>query len=141
MWQLTQGQPGWSTRWATEFYFRWLPSHDRSHPITVNLVNEAKEHLILRRETHLDQLVNKLREPRVRSVIEPILAGQRTPERLPDDDVQYVVDLGLVAKDGQLHIANPIYQEIIPRALIYTTQLTISRGPRPGTSSLMAGWT
>ncbi len=37
---------------------------------------EAKERIILRRETHIDQLVDKLREERVRSVIEPILAGQ-----------------------------------------------------------------
>ncbi|HRI55810.1 MAG TPA: ATP-binding protein [Anaerolineae bacterium] len=129
MWQLTQGQPWLVNALGYEVCFEMAAGRERSHPITVNLVNEAKEHLILRRETHLDQLVDKLREPRVRSVIEPILAGQRTPERLPDDDVQYVVDLGLVAKDGQLHIANPIYQEIIPRALIYTTQLTISQEP------------
>jgi hypothetical protein len=31
--------------------------------------------LILRRETHLDQLTDKLQEERVRRVIEPLLAG------------------------------------------------------------------
>ena len=36
---------------------------------------EAKEAIILRRETHLDQLTDKLKEPRVRRVIEPILIG------------------------------------------------------------------
>jgi hypothetical protein len=129
MWELTQGQPWLVNALAYEVCFEMASGRDRSRPITVNLVNEAKERLILRRETHLDQLVDKLREPRVRSVIEPILAGQRAPELLRDDDVQYVVDLGLVAKDGQLRIANPIYQEIIPRSLTYTTQLTISQEP------------
>ncbi len=93
------------------------------------MVQEAKEHLILRQETHLDQLVDKLREPRVRSVIEPMLEGQTEPGSLPENDVQYVIDLGLVVKDGQLRIANPIYREVIPRALTYTTQLTMSQEP------------
>lgn len=129
MWELTRGQPWLVNALGYEVCFEMAAGRERSRSITVDLVNEATERLILRRETHLDQLTDKLREPRVRSVIEPILAGQRAPELLPDDDVQYVVDLGLVVKDGQLRIANPIYQEIIPRALTYTTQLTISQEP------------
>jgi len=39
------------------------------------MVIEAKENIILRRETHLDQLVHKLEEARVHRVIGPILAG------------------------------------------------------------------
>ena len=90
------------------------------------MINQAKERIILRRETHLDQLTDKLREDRVRSVIEPILAGQTQPERLNLDDVQYVEDLGLITTEQQLRIANKIYQEVIPRTLTYTTQLTIT---------------
>ena len=56
---------------------------DRTQPITAELLDEAKEALILRRETHLDQLADKLREPRVRRVIEPMLAGETAPESLP----------------------------------------------------------
>jgi hypothetical protein len=41
----------------------------------VAFVDEARENLILRRETHLDQLTDKLQEERVRRVIEPLLAG------------------------------------------------------------------
>ncbi len=93
-------------------------------------MTEAKERIILRGETHIDQLVDKLREERVRSVIEPILAGQVQPRRLIEDDVQYAEDLGLITTRGQLRIANKIYQEVIPRALTYTTQLTISHEPK-----------
>jgi hypothetical protein len=45
------------------------------------------------------------------------------------DDVQYVRDLGLITTDGQLEIANPIYREVIPRELTYTTSLTITEQP------------
>ena len=74
--------------------------------------------------------MDKLREERVRRVIEPILAGETGPEFLPTDDVLYVQDLGLIQRQaGQLTIANPIYQEVIPRELTFTTQLTISHQP------------
>jgi hypothetical protein len=49
---------------------------------------------------------------------------------LPPDDVDYVLDLGLVDRiDGQLAIANAMYREIIPRQLTYSTTLTISQEP------------
>lgn len=35
----------------------------------------------------------------------------------PIDDISYVVDLGLIVKDPQLKIANPIYQEVVENAL------------------------
>jgi hypothetical protein len=126
-WELTQGQPWLLNALAYQVTFEMKENRDRSRVIDLEVVNEAKEALILRRDTHLDQLTDKLQESRVRRVIEPILAGETEPERLPTDDVQYVRDLGLISVNGQLRIANPIYQEIIPRELIYTTSLTISQ--------------
>ena len=127
VWELTQGQPWLVNALGYETCFKMKSGRDRSQPITVELITEAKERLILRRETHLDQLQDKLREERVRRVIEPILTGQVRPEYLPEDDVLYVRDLGLIHTDGQLRIANKIYQETIPRALTYTTQVTLSQ--------------
>ena len=127
MWELSHGQPWLVNALGYEVCFRMKEARDRSISITAGIVTEAKERLILCRETHLDQLADKLREERVRKVIEPILAGQLQPERLAEDDVQYVEDLGLISTCGQLRIANRIYQEVIPRVLTYTTQLTISQ--------------
>jgi hypothetical protein len=45
---------------------------------------------------------------------------------LPEDDISYVVDLGLIRQHPHLAIANPIYREIIPRMLTYSTQLRIT---------------
>jgi hypothetical protein len=85
-------------------------------PITIDHIEEAKEQLILERATHLDSLVHKLREPRVRKVIEPIIAGESVEGGEYDDDASYVRDLGLVT-GRPLAIANPIYREVIVRVL------------------------
>ncbi|MBU0566549.1 AAA-like domain-containing protein [bacterium] len=130
MWELTRGQPWLVNALAYETCFEMKTGRERSQPITAEMVIEAKENLISRRETHLDQLADKLEEERVRHVIEPILVGgEKITARLPKDDVQYVEDLGLITTKGQLRIANLIYQEVIPRELTYTTQLTISQEP------------
>ena len=65
---------------------------------------------------------DKLREERVRRVIEPLLIGQDTALDLPLDDIDYARDLGLVALDKPLRVANPIYREVIPRQLTASTE-------------------
>ena len=91
--------------------------------MTAEAVQDAREQLILRRETHLDQLTDKLQEERVRRVIEPLLSGV-APESIPADD------LGLVARDSPVRIANPIYREVIPCDLTWTTQeMSIHQDP------------
>jgi len=129
VWELTYGQPWLVNALGYEVCFRMKAGRDRSAPITAEGVAEAKEQLIQRRETHLDQLADKLREPRVRRVIEPLLAGTGDPSLIPTDDIQYVRDLGLIRTEGQLSLANRIYQEVIPRELTYSTQLTIAHQP------------
>jgi len=123
---LTRGQPWLVNALADEVCFETKSGQDRARPVTAAMIEQAKENIILRRETHLDQLTDKLREKRVRQVIEPIISGQVAPGILAEDDVQYVYDLGLITKEGNLQIANPIYLEVIPRTLTYTTQLTIT---------------
>ena len=98
-------------------------------PITKQDAIEKIEILIQRRDTHFDQLADKLTEPRVARIIERILVGQNTPSdeyyggSLPTDDVQYVIDLGLVrAGINGYEIANPIYREIVPRELTHQQQ-------------------
>ncbi|WP_428268026.1 AAA family ATPase [Haliangium sp.] len=86
-------------------------------PITAEHVEAAKERLILARATHLDSLVARLHEDRVRRILEPVLAGGYAGEISYDDDVSYVRDLGLIAASRPLRVANPMYREIIARVL------------------------
>jgi hypothetical protein len=127
IWHLTCGQPWLVNALAYEVCFEIDEGKVRKNPITMSLVMEAKERIIQRRETHLDQLADKLKEERIRRVIEPMLSGEGQPEMVPEDDIWYIEDLGLITTQGHLRIANPIYQEIIPRVLTYSTQLTITK--------------
>ena len=125
IWADTQGQPWLVNALAYEACFRKPEQRDRSQPVTVEQIRQSKESLILRRDTHLDQLADKLREPRVQRVIEPIVAGLAGSEDLPDDDIQYCRDLGLISMRRPLAIANRIYAEVIPRQLTWSTQETM----------------
>ncbi len=118
VWELTQGQPWLVNALGYEVCFRMPTGRDRGVTIRAEMMMEAKEALILRRETHLDQLADKLQEQRVQRVLLPMLLGKNLARSAKDDDIQYVLDLGLVRRTAQgLQVANPIYHEIIPRTL------------------------
>jgi hypothetical protein len=128
--ELTRGQP-----WLVNALARQAVEvlvQDRRQPVEAAHIERAKEILIERRDTHLDSLIDRLREPRVRRILEPILTGELLPPDLLDDDVQFVKDLGLVASGPTgLEVANPIYREVIPRALTWVMQdtLPVPRAP------------
>ncbi len=122
----TAGQPWLVNALCYDACFRHPPGCDRSRPITAAAVLEAQERLIQRRDTHIDDLGHKLREERVRRVVEPILTGS-LEAACSDEDLAYARDLGLVAQDaaGTPRIANPIYAEVVPRHLNYAVQETL----------------
>jgi len=121
---LTQGQP-WLVNALAKIVVEDLVP-DVSQPITEDHIKQAKEELIERQETHLDSLAERLREPRVRQIIEPMLAG-KTLVDMPPDDIRFVQDLGLCRHTsvGGLVIANPIYREVIPKVLAGTTTASL----------------
>ena len=64
---------------------------DLAAPVTATDVGRARDVLVERQDTHLDSLAARLAEPRVRRVIEPMLAGTVVDTGLGyDDDVEYV---------------------------------------------------
>lgn len=120
----TQGQPWLVNALAYQACFRDVK--DRSQPITQEIMERARNVLIARRDTHLDVLIDRLREPRVHRVISSILLGNAVFD-LPQDDLSYSLDLGLIRRDEHknLVIANPIYQEVIPRELTHAIQASM----------------
>ncbi|MBQ3747524.1 MAG: ATP-binding protein [Kiritimatiellae bacterium] len=88
-------------------------------PITAADIETAKETIIRRRDTHVDSLMDRLREPRVRRVMEPVMLGDQLVETsVNDEDYRYVQDLGLLKEvRGALVPANRMYAEIIGRYL------------------------
>lgn len=121
---LTQGQPWLVNALAKEVVEKMVK--DRSLSITKEHILQAKEILIARQDTHLDSLAERLREPRIKAIIEPILAGLELGD-IPNDDIQFVIDLGLckMHPQGGLTIANPIYREVLPRVLTVTPMASL----------------
>ncbi len=115
----TAGQPWLVNALAYQACFR--DQKDSLQVITKEVLERAREALIKRGDTHIDALLDKLLEPRVRNLIDAIISGAKDIASFSLYDVQYVRDLGLLALDSY-KIANPIYQEVIPRALIKTMQ-------------------
>ena len=129
VWTQTRGQP-WlvnALAYGTCFKNKTLRD-DRSRTVTDDDVAAVREDLIVNRVTHLDYLADKLREDRVRRVIEPMLSGTHR-HAFTDRDVQYARDLGLVARDAPLRVANPIYAEVLPRELAWVAQETLELSP------------
>jgi hypothetical protein len=120
-WEQTQGQPWLVNAIAREAVDKILQS-DYTRPVTVELVNEAIQTIIINRPTHIDSLLERLKEARVRRVIEPVILGNGFIDR-ESDDFLYTRDLGLIRTvNSQIEPANPIYAEVIIRKLSSFTQ-------------------
>lgn len=121
---MTRGQP-WLVNALASLCVSELTT-DRQVPIDAEHIGAARELVIQRRYTHVDSLEQRLLEPRVRRVVESILAGEMLGP-VSDEDQRYVTELGLVRIDAGngIAIANPIYSEVIPRALAAAAECMI----------------
>ena len=120
VWEQTRGQPWLVNALCAGACFDSEAGRDRTRAIEKEDIHAAREELILSRRTHLDQLAHKLEEERIRRVVEPILSGGAVQHQARD--LEYARDLGLLAPDSPPRIANPIYQEVVPRELGYVLQ-------------------
>jgi hypothetical protein len=116
IWRYTNGQPWLVNALGYEVTYEMKENRARTKLITEESMIEAKNRLVISRATHLDQLTDKLREDRVRSVIQPLLIGEMCDAN--PDDVEYCIDLGLVRNTLRgLAVSNDIYMEVLPREL------------------------
>jgi hypothetical protein len=134
--ELTCGQPWLVNALGRELCFeeQAIDWKQTVHKADVDLATEI---LIKRRDVHLDQLADKLTEPRVARIIESILIGEDKSASFDEirsnlnEDMQYLIDLGLVRSGERgLEIANPIYREIIPRELTAYRQDMLGINPQ-----------
>jgi len=118
----TAGQPWLVNAIACEAVEK-ICANDASVEITEAMIDQAAYTIIMRRDTHIDSLLERLKEPRVRRVVQPIILGEGGDVRRLSDDFEYVHDLGLIHEDrGLIGPANPIYAEVIGRVLSYDSQ-------------------
>jgi hypothetical protein len=93
---------------------------ESTETVTVDHLRQARAQMIEARETHLDALGVRLRDPRIKHVIQTIITGDTDPLLgRTHPDVELAIDLGLVNWNTEtgFTIANPIYEEILTRYL------------------------
>jgi len=119
----TQGQP-WLVNAIAREAVEKICKFDCSIAITQEMSKRAIQNIILARGTHFDSLMERLKEERVRKVIQPLILGDNMAVDRASDDYLYTRDLGLVREIGKgiVEPANKIYSEIIVRCLNYTMQ-------------------
>lgn len=111
----TRGQPWLSNALLQKCVWDLCP---QGQEVRTDQVREARELLIQSRAVHLDSLAERLRDPRVKRIVQTILIGDSDPTLTDGDDFRFTLDMGLVVKGPSgPAIANPIYREVIGRVL------------------------
>ena len=119
----TNGQP-WLVNAIARECVEKICKKDYTIPITQEMARNAINNIILARGTHFDSLMERLKEERVRKVIQPLILGEEADRTT--DNYLYAKDLGLIKDfDGKVEPANPIYAEVIIRAINWTAQEAI----------------
>ena len=86
--------------------------------VTLAHVEEAREQMVLARETHLDALAYRMENPKIRKVMESLIIGKMDPLLSESEGFRLCIDLGLVIREkGTPKVANPIYREVLARQL------------------------
>ncbi|MDR2200250.1 MAG: endonuclease NucS [Deltaproteobacteria bacterium] len=117
-WYWSQGQPWLVNALAYEIVVKILKK-EYTKPVTEDSMEQAAEALIMDKHTHIDSLLERLKEPRVIRVMDSVFSGSKSKVAINSDERQYCIDLGLVVVgEGQnLQPANRIYQEVMSRVL------------------------
>jgi hypothetical protein len=125
IWAYSSGQPWLVNALCEQIVYQVLPESQET--ILPEHIEQAKKQLIVSRSTHIDSLSVRLREPKIRKVVQPILTGASDPTMADGDDFTFCLDLGMVAFDehGTPGIANAIYREVFARELSYGMQVAI----------------
>lgn len=131
IWDATAGQPWLVNALARDVCFENEAGRDRSRTIERDAVAAARDRLILDSPILLRHFADRLKEPRVRRVIEPILAGRARFLSTDRTDLAYVRALGLTKANGEVEIANPIYREVVPRLLSVAAEPRLSADNTP----------
>jgi len=121
----TQGQP-WLVNAIAREAVEKICKFDYSAVITQDIAKQAIQNLVLARGTHFDSLMERLKEERIRKVIQPLILGEEFVIDKSSDNFLYTRDLGLIRDcKGKTEPANPIYAELIVRTLNWDAQEAI----------------
>ncbi|MDR1871331.1 MAG: hypothetical protein LBS60_05280 [Deltaproteobacteria bacterium] len=118
-WYWSEGQP-WLVNALAYKAVASLLKNDYSKAVTAEIIDAAARSIILKQPGHIDSLMERLAEPKVRRVMDAVIAGAQGFEEttISDEDIQRVLDLGLLKNENEVYQpSNPIYSEVIVRKL------------------------
>jgi hypothetical protein len=117
IWEQSRGQPWIVNSLFKRATMRVLHEDDYS-TVTLAHVKEAREQMILARETHLDALAYRMEDPKIRTVMESLITGKLDPLLSESEGFRLCLDLGLVSRENKtISVANPIYREVLARQM------------------------
>lgn len=116
VWRYSAGQPWIISTLAGELFHEIAPAKGIGK-ISSGQVEEAIDNILAKGGNHMEYLVSQLRDERVKNCLAPILASGSLTASDSERDLSYIQELGLVKAD-KAEIANDLYREMIPRALI-----------------------
>jgi len=120
----TAGQP-WLVNALYDRCLNWL-NLSATETITADHIQIAREQIIRSRAVHIDSLAARLKDPRIKKIVEPIMIGAMDSTMADTEDFRFCIDLGLVTLiKGTPSISNPIYREVIARMLSFGMQTAI----------------
>ncbi|MDR3048891.1 MAG: PD-(D/E)XK nuclease domain-containing protein, partial [Elusimicrobiota bacterium] len=101
-------------------------NEDSKETVTIEHIKQAREQMILARETHLDALAYRLQDERIKKVIETLMTGKPDIALAQSEGFRLCIDLGLVSLEGGTpQVSNPIYREVLAREITYGMQYAI----------------
>jgi hypothetical protein len=125
IYEQSRGQP-WIVNSLFQRATMRVLDEDSSETVSIEHIRQAREQMILARETHLDALAFRMEDPAVRKLMETLMTGGVDFDLPQSEGFRLCMDLGLVAiEKGAPVVANPIYREILARQMTYGPQLAI----------------
>ena len=120
--EYTCGQP-WLVNALARYCTEEIRNDTDFSTVTAEDMHDAKEQIIRERGTHIDSLMDKMREERVRRIMEPVLLGEKLAGEIISDDISYVMDLGLLKYENNVLVpSNRMYCEILFRYMSFELQ-------------------
>jgi hypothetical protein len=121
----SRGQPWIVNSLFMRATMRVLNEDDYSN-VTLAHIREAREQMVLARETHLDALAYRMEDPKIQKLMYTLITGEVDLELAKSEAFRICTDLGLVFMDkGVPSIANPIYKEVLARQMTIGAQAMI----------------
>jgi hypothetical protein len=126
VYEQSRGQPWIVNSLFKRATMRVLQDNDYA-TVTLAHIKEAREQMILARETHLDSLAYRMEDPKIQKVMSTLITGNVDLELAKSETFRICTDLGLVTMEkGVPSIANPLYKEVLARQMTIGVQTMIA---------------